>query len=334
MEVSTVRLPFDLLSQNYVRPKLFLCETDKQRICQLETISLNGSFKFNAYSELTFTIGRTYTNMITGETLVNPFYDKIEALRLVYLEGFGYFEIQDPEIVSDGIKEVKNVTAYGLEYRLSQKYLENFKINTGEADSLEVIEAAGSRIIPITLFNNVNENLSLLDLALEKIYDWEIGHIDESLKTMSRQFEISRASVYDFIVQDICEKFNCYAIFDTINNKINLYAEALISKHIGDGVSNIFIVSPPYDSVGTVSIDSYKTTKYTLKSLSAKKTYYVRVRAYKTAKVDGKSVKIYSDWSASKSIKTKKKQIPLSIHSTIFYFNSSIYFNKLSLFSD
>lgn len=258
----TVKLPFDILSQNYVKPKLFLCETDKQRICQLETINLNGSFKFNAYSELTFTVSRTYTNMITGETHVNPFYDRIEALRLVYLEGFGYFEIQDPEIVSDGIKEVKNVTAYGLEYRLSQKYLENFKINTGDADSLEVIGAAGGRIIPITLLNNANEGLSLLDLALEKIYDWSIGHVDESLKTMSRQFEISRASVYDFIVQDICDKFNCYAIFDTINNKINLYAEALVSKHIGDGTSNTFIVSPPYDSVGTVSIDSYKTTQY------------------------------------------------------------------------
>lgn len=258
-----MRLPFDLLSQNYVKPKLFLCETDKQRICQLETINLSGSFKFNAYSELTFTVGRTHTNMNTGETQVNPFYDKIEALRLVYLEGFGYFEIQDPEIVSDGIKEVKNVTAYGLEYRLSQKYLENFKINTGDADSLEVIEAAGSRVIPITLVNVVNDGLSLSDLVLEKIYDWTWGHIDDSLKTMSRQFEISRASVYDFIVQDICEKFNCYAIFDTINNKINLYAEALISKYIGDGSSKTFIVSPPYDSVGTVSIDSYKTTKYT-----------------------------------------------------------------------
>lgn len=258
-----MKLPFDLLSQNYVRPKLYLCETDKTKICELETIELTGSFKFNAYSELTFTIGRTYTNMITGETQVNPFYSKIEALRLVYLDGFGYFEIQDPEITSDGIKEVKNVTAYGLEYRLSQKYIENFKINTGDTDSLEVIAASGGKIIPITLLNSAHEDLSLLDLALEKIYDWQIGHIDESLKTMSRQFDISRASVYDFIVQDICEKFNCYAIFDTIDNKINLYAEALVSKYIGDGVSNTFIVSPPYDSVGTVSIDSYKTTKYT-----------------------------------------------------------------------
>lgn len=258
-----VRLPFDILSQNYVKPKLYLCEIDKKRICQLETINLSGSFKFNSYSELNFSVGRTYTNMVTGETLVNPFYNKIEALRLVELEGFGYFEIQDPEITSDGIKEIKEVTAYSLEYRLSQKYLENFKINTGDADSHEVIASAGNTtVVPVTLLNDVNKDLSLLDLALEKIYDWTIGYIDPSLKTMSRQFEISRASVYDFIVQDICEKFNCYAIFDTINNKINIYAEALITKHIGDGTSTEFRITSAYDEVDTVTVNSYKTTKY------------------------------------------------------------------------
>lgn len=286
-------LPYDLLSQNYIKPKLYLCEVDKKRICELETINLNGSFKFNAYSELNFTVGRTYTNMITGETQVNPFYNRIEALRLVYLDGFGYFEIQDPEIVSDGIKEVKNVTAYGLEYRLSQKYLEDFNVNTGEANSLEVIEAAGKKIVPITLLNDSNANLSLLDLTLEKIYDWTIGYVDPSLKTMSRQFEISRASVYDFIVKDICEKFNCYAIFDTINNKINLYAESLVTKHIGDGESTAFIVSPAYEEVDTVTVDSYKTTKYSYyvetDEMTNKKTGYV---VFEAPPVNGARIEI------------------------------------------
>lgn len=256
-----MRLPFDLLSQNYTKPRLFLCQTDKTRICQLETIEMSGSFKFNAYSELTFTVGRTYINMNAGETQVNPFYDKIEALRLVYLEDFGYFEIQDPEIVSDGIKEVKNVTAYSLEYTLSQKYLEELKINTGEVDSMEVVyaDAHKTSIKPITLLND-NPELSLLDLALEKIYGWKIGHVDPSLKTMGRTFDISRTSVYDFIVQDICDNFNCFAVFDTINNTINLYAEALITKHIGDGTTYKF--SHPYNEISSVTIDSYKTTAY------------------------------------------------------------------------
>ena len=233
-------------------------------MCELETIELKGTFKFNAYSELTFTVARTYTNMITGETQVNPFYDKIEALRLVLLDGFGYFEIQDPEITSDGIREVKNITAYGLEYSLSQKYLEDFKINTGEVDSLEVINAKDeNNIVPISLYNEDNPELSLLNLCMEKIYGWKINHVDSSLKTMGRTFDVSRESVYDFIIQDICEKFNCFAIFDTLNNTINLYAESLITKFIGDGITKTFTIASKYGTLGYVSIDSYKTTAYT-----------------------------------------------------------------------
>lgn len=258
-----MRLPFDLLSQNYIKPKLFLCETDKQKICELDTIDMKASLKFNAYSELTFTVPRTYTNMITGKTQVNPFYNKIEALRLVYLQGFGYFEIQEPEIESDGIREAKNVTAYSLEYTLAQKYLEEFYVNTGEINSIEVMNSDGVNIIPVTLYNEADVKLSLMNLILEKTYGWTIGHIDESLKTLGRTFEISRASVYDFIVKDICEKFNCFAVFDTINNTINLYAESLSTKFISNGSTNIFTLNPPYSSVSSVTINSYKTTAYT-----------------------------------------------------------------------
>ena len=116
-----MKLPRDILSGNYTKPRIFLCDPDKEKICQLDVSNLNGSFKFNSYSELTFDVARIYNDSITGEKKVNPFYDKIEALRLVYLEGFGYFELQGPELTGDGIKEVKSCTAYSLEYTLSQK---------------------------------------------------------------------------------------------------------------------------------------------------------------------------------------------------------------------
>ena len=162
-----MRLPKDILTGNMTRPRLFLCEIDKSKICELDPIELSGSFKFNAYSEITFTVGRTYTNMITGETQVNPFYNKIEALRLVLLEGFGYFEIQDPEIISDGIREVKNISAYSLEYTLSQKYLEGFNINTGDINSLEVIYAGDGAIIPITLYPSNFKSLYPINYNLQ-----------------------------------------------------------------------------------------------------------------------------------------------------------------------
>ncbi len=62
-----------------------------------------------------------------------------------------------------------------------------------------------------------------------------------------------------------------------------------------------YSTSKSFSKATTKTISSYKTTKYTLKSLSAKKTYYVRVRTYK---IVGKT-KYYSGWSTYKYVKTK-----------------------------
>ena len=263
-----MRLPKDILSGTYIKPRLFLCETDKTKITQLNDYNRSGTFKLNSYSELSFEIGRTYVDDLTGETKVNPFYDKLEALRLIYMEDFGHFEIQEPEITGDGIQESKSITAYSQEYTLSQRYLSSFFVNTGEIDSREVIyaDANGTSVEPVVLYNPLNPKLSLMHLILEKAYGWRIGHIDDSIKNVSRTFEVDRESVYDFIINEVCPKYNCYAVFDTDttgDNIINLYAEALTSKFIGDGATRSFVISKPYATLETVSVDGYKTTAWT-----------------------------------------------------------------------
>ena len=55
-----------------------------------------------------------------------------------------------------------------------------------------------------------------------------------------------------------------------------------------------------------VTIKKQKTTKTTVKKLKAKKKYYVRVCTYKTVKINGKSIRIYSGWSKTKIVTTKK----------------------------
>ncbi len=51
---------------------------------------------------------------------------------------------------------------------------------------------------------------------------------------------------------------------------------------------------------------SSKKTSFTKNKLKAKKTYYVKLRTYKTIKVNGKKVKLYSAWSSAKKVTTKK----------------------------
>lgn len=59
-------------------------------------------------------------------------------------------------------------------------------------------------------------------------------------------------------------------------------------------------------SVRTITIKKYETTSKSVSKLKAKKKYYVRIRTYKTVKINGKNTKLYSAWSKAKKVTTKK----------------------------
>ena len=63
-----------------------------------------------------------------------------------------------------------------------------------------------------------------------------------------------------------------------------------------------YATNSKFSKAKRVVVKGDKTTKKAFKNLSAKKKYYVRVRAYKT--INGK--KVYSTWSKAKSVTTKK----------------------------
>lgn len=56
----------------------------------------------------------------------------------------------------------------------------------------------------------------------------------------------------------------------------------------------------------TVLVKKTKTTSKTVSKLKANKKYYLRIRTYKTVKINNKSRKLYSGWSKTKDVKTKK----------------------------
>jgi hypothetical protein len=55
----------------------------------------------------------------------------------------------------------------------------------------------------------------------------------------------------------------------------------------------------------TVTISKNSTTSYKFTKLKKGTKYYIKIRSYKTIKVDGKMAKMYSDYSSAKSIKCK-----------------------------
>lgn len=243
-----MRLPKNLLSDSYRSPSVYLCQTNKDRIGELTVNNFKGTFKWNAYSEISFDIDRNYCDINMGDIIVNPYYDFVEALRLVEVEGFGFFQLQDPEIDSDGIKETKSINAHSSEYDLSQRYLENFIINKGIAGSIDKVQ----------LYNQNDTDHSLLHLVIaEKAPDWKIGHVDADLATERRFFEIDRISVYDFLMNDLCETFKCVIEFDTYNNTINVYKEETAGADTDmfitfDNLSNKINIKYSADDIKTV----------------------------------------------------------------------------------
>lgn len=67
-----------------------------------------------------------------------------------------------------------------------------------------------------------------------------------------------------------------------------------------------YATNSKFKNAKTVTVKKNTDTSEKITKLKAKKKYYVRVRTYKTVKVNGKSKKIYSAWSAKKVVTTKK----------------------------
>ena len=67
-----------------------------------------------------------------------------------------------------------------------------------------------------------------------------------------------------------------------------------------------YSASNKFSKAKTVTVGKNTTVSKKISKLSGKKKYYVRVRTYKTVKINGKSIRIYSGWSKAKAVTTKK----------------------------
>ena len=66
-----------------------------------------------------------------------------------------------------------------------------------------------------------------------------------------------------------------------------------------------YSTSKKFKKAKAVNVSKNKTTSKSIKKLSSKKKYYVRVRTYKKVKINGKTKKVYSSWSKTKTVKTR-----------------------------
>lgn len=214
-------------------PDFVLCKANRERIGVIFCTDKITNLNFNDLDNIEFT---TYY-MIDGEK--NPIYDSIEVMKYIYVQEVGFYYIKTCNIQSEGSEhEYKEVTAESYEGLLGQKYIENFKINTGDIESKE-LDYDDSGSTPIYIWLSPQEKLStgkkdLFDYVLEKCPDWYVSYVDPILLEEGRShrsFDIDRKDVYSFIMEDVQDAFECYVEFDTLHldNKgrcpISIYAQ-------------------------------------------------------------------------------------------------------------
>ena len=132
-----MNLPSNLFD-NYTPPQVFLCQPDKTIIGEIQPYDFSAVFKFNTYSETTFTMSKIYIDTIQGKSFLHPYYYYLDSLRVIYIHGMGHFVVQDVK-ENIAVADTKTITAFSLEYSTSTKYLNGFRVNTGEDDSLEYV---------------------------------------------------------------------------------------------------------------------------------------------------------------------------------------------------
>ena len=222
---------FNALNQ-FDAPTFILANPDKSELYALGSIfDRKFSPRYNALSEISFTApSHLWVNPLTAQiegfqfsafqeagfqvenidevTLTETeYYDFLVSKRLIFIPDIGYFIITEVEEENDGITNVKHIVAKSLEVGLVYKKISNF---------------SGT----FNFYNSVSPDDTLLGRILTYLPGWTIGEIDTELCTLYRTFDISDSTIYNFLMNDVEEAYQCIFNFDYNLQTISAYTVA------------------------------------------------------------------------------------------------------------
>ena len=184
-------------------PTIVLCNPDEEELFALSDLSERRlTLRYNAVSEFTFSVRSKRGN---GELV--EYYDLIKTTRLIKIEGVGYFVICNVTETRLGQYAEKTVSCKSLEIELADK-------------GMSLLEGTYKFYDPLSSDETIMKKIMALLPA------WSIGEIDENLWNLYRTFEITEKNLYDFMVSDIEEAYECLFVFDFLNKKVSAYSIA------------------------------------------------------------------------------------------------------------
>ena len=237
---------------NRIEPsRIYLATPNKRILCALNSVDTSEvSFTGNAndISTVSFTVAQ-YIENDRGKRIPSNGYELISRYMKLYITNIGWFVLDSPSTHHTGTYEYKEITASSAQVEFNQVPLDQWKVNRGTTDSLEMLvdgnveEIEGVEFAKenIKFHNADNPSLSLVDILVSKIPGWKVGYIDNIPKTYESieddkvvtttvlladevgTFEVDYQDCYSFMVQDFEKYFNCVVDFDYMNFEVNFY---------------------------------------------------------------------------------------------------------------
>ena len=167
-------------------------------------------YAFNIKAELAYnevsTLNFDLPSSVDGVAVPN--YDKVVGMRQVDLLGndgapCARFILIDPQEKDDGVRKVKSCKAYSLEYEFAKK---DFFLEEGTYN----------------FYNPLSQENTILDRIFGVMPDWSISSISPTLLGRYRTFDEQKCKAYDFIKNQVQEKYGCIFEFDTVNRTIDI----------------------------------------------------------------------------------------------------------------
>ena len=237
---------------NRIEPsRIYLATPNRRILCALNSVDTSEvSFTGNAndISTVSFTVAQ-YIENDRGKRIPSNGYELISRYMKLYITNVGWFILDSPSTHHTGTYEYKEITASSAQVEFNQVPLDQWKVNRGTTDSLEMLvdgnveEIEGVEFAKenIKFHNATNPSLSLVDILVSKIPGWKVGYIDNIPKTYESvednkivtttvlladevgTFEVDYQDCYSFMVQDFEKYFNCVVDFDYMNFEVNFY---------------------------------------------------------------------------------------------------------------
>ena len=179
-------------------PQLILCNPNGKELHPMShALHIKPILRIGGYSEISFKVPKE-----TNDVKVK-YYDLIQKLRLVKVEDYGVFVIDTISETFDGVQTCKEVSCKTIDALFATK-------------SLISIEGT------YKLYDITGQEESMMSMILSKSPDWKIGEFDADLMNLYRTYNISEQNLYDLMMNDLSEDFQCVFKFDTFNKLIHI----------------------------------------------------------------------------------------------------------------